>query len=376
MLPVRQPRRLDGPQHPLGVGLGLPLIPPGPLLRLGLQRGLLLIPLRFPHGLGLGAHPVAGSVFVLRPWALQTARPPAAHLVGMLQVVPEEAVSPFAGFSVRALHLWLPPPPIAALFQEHIRHITGDVRGDQRQALLQILRQPCQGVGRLLREPVLLEQQKELRGLQLLPNDLQPGQFRRGHLTRRRHLVPHPARELVALLPELVEQQLHPLRLLGKLRVGQHPGSAVGKNELELRHGRAPVPPHGAGHLPQVLPGVLRVLRQQAQGGTAPVAAEEQVFPRLVRVGRDQGVLLEAVHGDGIRQGLQLRRVHPVEIGLVVQNVLQGDQLDTGRGGSCVQIGHGFHQAGQVEFPTHFPVPSPGTPPLSAGSPSSRRWWG
>ena len=42
------------------------------------------------------------------------------------------------------------------------------------------------------------------------------------------------------------------------------------------------------------------------------MAAEEQVFPRLVRVGRDQGVLLEAVHGDGIRQGFQLRTVHPL----------------------------------------------------------------
>ena len=190
---------------------------------------------------------------------------------------------------------------------------------------MQLLRQTCQGICRLFRELVLLEEQKELRGLQFLPNDLQPGQFRRGHLARRRHLVPHPARELVTLLPELVEQELHSLRLLGDLRVGQHPGGAVGQNELELRHGRALVPPHGAGHLPQVLPGVLRVLRQQAQGGTAPVAAEEQVFPRLVRVGRDQGVLLEAVHSDGVRQGFQLRTVHPVEIGLVVQDILQGD---------------------------------------------------
>ncbi len=35
----------------------------------------------------------------------------------------------------------------------------------------------------------------------------------------------------------------------------------------------------------------------------------------------------------------------------------RGSAGPLGAAGSCVQIGHGFHQAGQVEFSYPFPVP-------------------
>ena len=54
----------------------------------------------------------------------------------------------------------------------------------------------------------------------MLPDDpLSRGQFG-GRTTWQGcpHLVAHPAGELIALLFELIEQQLHPLGLLGYLR--------------------------------------------------------------------------------------------------------------------------------------------------------------
>ena len=358
---LRQSRRLSGKEDPPGVGGGLLLV----LLRLFLGppfgSGLAVVSLLLPQRLGLAAHPAARRILRLRPFTFQAALLPAAHFPrAALQIMPQEAVPAPAVLSIRAFHIRLPPPALLVLPQDDLRRVAGEVRIDRRQPLLHILRQPGQGVGRLLRQFVLLEQQQELRGFQFLPDDLQPSQLRRGDLAGRRHLIPHPPRELVPLLLELVQQDLHPLRLLGDLRVGQHPGGAVGKDQLELRHGLAPVLAHGTGHRPQILPAILR---QQPNGGAAPVAGEQQILSFLVRVRHHHRVLLEPVHGDGIRQRLQRLLVHLVEIGLVVQDVLQRDHPDFRRG-NCVQLGHRFHHGGEIELLTlaHSLSPSPDIP--------------
>ncbi len=74
-------------------------------------------------------------------------------------------------------------------FQEHIRHITGDVLENQRQALLQILRQPARRRPFLLPGAVLLEQQQELRAFSFSPMTFSRASFGADTYNRRRHLV-------------------------------------------------------------------------------------------------------------------------------------------------------------------------------------------
>ena len=203
---LRQSGGVDSREEPLGVDLGLLLVFPACLLLPLMVLLLRLILPSLPLGLGFRAHALAGEIAGLRLFALQAAGISAAErLPGFrLAVPPEKRVSPLAGLPVRALELRLPPPALVVLFQHLLGGAAaGRFRQSVGQALLEILRQPGQGIGRLFRQLVLLEQPHVLWD-QLLPDNLQPGQLRGGDFARRRHLVPHPAGELQPFLLQQV----------------------------------------------------------------------------------------------------------------------------------------------------------------------------
>ena len=52
-------------------------------------------------------------------------------------------------------------------------------------------------------------------------------------------MIPHPSRELVALLLELIEELLHLGRLLADLSRGELPGVGIGVDQPELLEGWA-----------------------------------------------------------------------------------------------------------------------------------------
>ena len=198
---LRQSGGVDSREEPLGVDLGLLLVFPARLLLPFVGRFRRFVLRGFSPGLGFRTHALAWGAVSLGLFALQAARLPAAPAcpAGSLAVPPKEGVAPLAGLPVRALELRLPPPALVVLLQHLLGHIaTGYFRQGVGQALLEILRQAGQGVGRLLRERALLEQTHVLRD-QLLPDDLQPGQLWGGYLTYLRNVVPHPAGELHAL---------------------------------------------------------------------------------------------------------------------------------------------------------------------------------
>ena len=144
-------------------------------------------------------------------------------------------------------------------------------------------------IGGTLRQLALLPQLCKLRD-QVFPDYLEPGQFAGGDLADLRHIVPHPAGELHALLFELIQQLFHLLRLGGLLSGGHGAGGCVGVDQFQLGKLRAVLGPvHDAGHLPQILPPVL--VDQLFQRGMAAVAADDGI---PVAAGPDQDWLLQA----------------------------------------------------------------------------------
>ena len=236
---LRQSGGVDSREEPLGVDLGLLLVFPAYLLLPLVGRFRRLILPRLPPGLGFGAHALAGGIAGLRIFALQAAGISAAErLPGFcLAIPPEKRVSPLARLPVRALELRLPPPALVVLFQHLLGGAAaGRFRQSVGQALLEILRQPGQGIGRLFRQLVLLEQPHVLRD-QLLPDNLQPGQLRGGDFARRRHLVPHPAGELQPFLLQHIQQLLHTGGDFSLLRIGIGLGVQIVEDQPQFLQG-------------------------------------------------------------------------------------------------------------------------------------------
>ena len=230
--------------------------------------------------------------------------------------------------------------------------------------LLVLRRHLGQGVGGGLGQlPPLIAGQPG--GLQVVPNHLEPGQLRGGHLAGLGHVVPHPAGEVVALLLELVEQLLHPLGLPGQLRGGQLPGVAVGIDELQLLQGLRALPPlPDAGDAPPsgVLPG------QQLQGRPPAVAGDHHHMP--ARSGAHPDGLLQAAQLDVGRQLLQA--LQGVKIVGVRVNALQVYVLNLFPPG--VRIGHRClgDKLPQVNLAHKGSPPLPAARPPRPGSPGRR----
>ena len=71
-------------------------------------------------------------------------------------------------------------------------------------------------------------------GNQFTADNVQPGQFGFADADGLRHMIPHPARELISLLFQLIQQLFHLSGLLCQLRAGHGSGIGVSIDQAQL----------------------------------------------------------------------------------------------------------------------------------------------
>ena len=156
--------------------------------------------------------------------------------------------------------------------------------GCRKIVLAHAREQACQPVLQPAVEPAQLQRLRiverslaphiEQRRPEVCLNGMQIRQLRPADLAGLRDVVAHPAGEFHALLLELVQQFLHPLRLPGDIGTTHPPGIGIDVEQAQFLHLRGLRPGiYDAGRLRKS----RILLGQQRQGGKSPVAGYDGV---------------------------------------------------------------------------------------------------